>query len=152
MHKVIISDASCFIILMKINEINLLHQVYGEVTTTYEIYEEVGFELPEWVKIIKVKNINQQLRLELEIDKGESSAIALALENNNSLIILDDYKARKIAIREGLNITGTIGVIVKAKLLGFIESIDPIIQKIKTTDFRIGLDLELKAYKEANEI
>jgi predicted nucleic acid-binding protein len=33
----------------------------------------------------------------MQIDKGESSAIALALEMSDSIIILDDYKARKIA-------------------------------------------------------
>jgi predicted nucleic acid-binding protein len=63
----------------------------------------------------------QQL-LEMQIDKGESSAIALALETPQSTIILDDFKARKIAEKLGLNVTGTLGVIIKAKLRGIIPS------------------------------
>lgn len=87
----------------------------------------------------------------MQIDKGESSAIALALETPDCTVILDDYKARKIADQLGLNITGTIGVIVKAKLKGVIPSIKPILTKIRTTDFRLTMELELLAMKEAGE-
>lgn len=87
----------------------------------------------------------------MQIDKGESSAIALAMEMSESTIILDDYKARKVAERLGLNYTGTIGIIIKAKLEGIIPSIKPILTKIKQTDFHISKELELIALKEAGE-
>jgi predicted nucleic acid-binding protein len=87
----------------------------------------------------------------MQIDKGESSAIALALETPDSTIILDDYKARKIAKQLGLIFTGTIGVIVKAKLKGIIPSIKPILEKIKQSDFRLSPEIELQALKEAKE-
>jgi len=87
----------------------------------------------------------------MQIDKGESSAIALALETSDSTVILDDYKARKIAEQLGLTYTGTIGVIIKAKLTGKIPSIKPLLQKIKQTDFRLSAEIELLALKEANE-
>jgi len=89
--------------------------------------------------------------LELQIDKGESSAIALALETPDSVVILDDYKARKIAERLGVTLTGTIGVIIKAKLNGTIPSIKPIIEKIKQTNFRLSAEIEIQALKEADE-
>jgi len=87
----------------------------------------------------------------MQIDKGESSALALALEIPNSTVILDDYKARKIAEQLGLTYTGTIGIIIKAKLTGKIASIKPHLQKIKQTDFRLSAEIELLALKEANE-
>ncbi len=87
----------------------------------------------------------------MQIDKGESIAIALALETPDCTIILDDFKARKIANQLGLHITGTIGVIVRAKLKGIIPSIKPILQKIKETDFRFSIEIELHALKEAGE-
>ncbi len=89
--------------------------------------------------------------MELQIDKGESSAIALGLETPDSFVILDDYKARKIAERLGVNFTGTIGVIIKAKLSGIIPSIKPILEKIKQTDFRLSAEIELQVLKEADE-
>ena len=152
MRKIIISDTSCFILLSNIGELDLLKKVYGEITTTSTIAEEFGEELPSWVKI---ENVSDKLRLkilELQIDKGESSAIALALEISNSTVILDDYKARKVAENLGINFTGTIGVIIRAKLENIIPSIKPLLDKIKQTNFRISADIELQAYKDAKEI
>ena len=87
----------------------------------------------------------------MQLDKGESSAIALALEIPDCTVILDDYKARRIAKQLGINLTGTIGVIVKAKLKGIIPSIKPFLEKIKQTDFRLSSDIEFIALKEAQE-
>jgi predicted nucleic acid-binding protein len=53
--------------------------------------------LPDWIVVENVKDLSTQKVLELQIDKGESSAISLALELPDSTLILDDYKARKIA-------------------------------------------------------
>ncbi len=151
MPKTIISDTSCFIILSNIGELNLLQKVYGQIITTVEIATEFGEQLPDWVSIHQVTDKFRQQLLEMQIDKGESSAIALALETPNCTIILDDYKARKIAEQLGLHFTGTIGVIVKAKLNGVIPSIKPLLSKIRSTDFRLSSELELLALKEAGE-
>lgn len=87
----------------------------------------------------------------MQIDRGEVSAIALALETPHCTVILDDYKARKVAQSLHINLTGTIGVIVKAKLKGFIPSIKPYLEKIRQTDFRLSLSIELQALNEAGE-
>ncbi len=151
MLKAIISDTSCFIVLTNVGELDLLQKVYGQIITTPEIATEFGEPLPEWVEIAEVKDKYRQTILELQIDKGESSAIALALETPDSVVILDDYKARKIAERLGVTLTGTIGVIIKAKLNGTISSIKPILEKIKQTDFRLSGEIETQALKEADE-
>lgn len=67
--------------------------------------------------------------LEIQVDKEEASAIALALETSDSTIIVDDYRARKLAEKPGINYTETIGVIITAKLKGIILSIKPLIVK-----------------------
>jgi len=151
MRKIIISDTSCLIILSKIGELEILKKLYQTIITTSEIANEFGEELPIWIEILKVKDISKQQLLELQIDKGESSAIALALEIPHSKIILDDNKARKIANQLGVDFTGTIGIIVRAKLNGVIPSIKPCLEKIKETNFRISPELELIALKEAGE-
>ena len=151
MPKTIIADTSCFIILSNIGELELLNKVYGQITTTVDIAFEFGETLPEWVEITSVKDKSKQQLLELQIDKGESSAIALALETPDCTLILDDIKARKIADRLGLSFTGTIGIIIKAKLNGIIPAIKPILAKIKQTDFRLSVEIELQALHLANE-
>ena len=151
MHKTIISDTSCFIILSKIGELELLHKLYGQIVTTLDIAEEYGDTLPNWVIIEKVSDKYKQRILEMQIDKGESSAIALALEIQNCTLILDDFKARKIAQNLGLNYTGTLGIIIKAKLNQKISSIKPFLEKIKETNFHITAEIEIQALKEAGE-
>jgi len=107
--------------------------------------------MPDWISILSVKDVYKQQILELQIDKGKSSAIALSLEIPDSTIILDDIKARKIANQLNVNYTGTLGVIIKAKLTGIIPSIKPILEKIKQTNFRLSVELEMQALKEAKE-
>ncbi|MEX2589612.1 MAG: DUF3368 domain-containing protein, partial [Chitinophagales bacterium] len=136
MHKHIIADTSCFIVLSKIEALSLLGQVYKKILVTEEVANEFGKSFPNQVEIKAVQGQSKQQILEMQIDKGEASVIALALETTGSTVILDDYKARKIAEHLGLNITGTIGVLIKAKQLGLIQSIQPLLKKIKTTDFR----------------
>jgi len=91
------------------------------------------------------------LLLEDSLDLGESTALTLAFEIDYSTVILDDLKARKIANKLGIKVTGTIGVIVKAKLQGSISSAKNILDKISNTDFRINAKIIEQAIKEAGE-
>lgn len=152
MHKLIIADTSCFIILSKIDELELLQNIYVQIVTTSDIAIEFGEVLPDWVIIKNVSNKNYQDILELQLDKGESSAIALAMEIENCTIILDDYKARKVAQKLNISITGTIGIIVKAKQLGIIKSVQPILEKIRNSNFRLSKELENQALSLSNEL
>jgi predicted nucleic acid-binding protein len=151
MHKVIISDTSCLIILTKIGELSLLNKIYGQILTTSIITNEYGDKLPEWIVIKDVKDKFRQQILEFQIDKGESSAITLALEIPESTLILDDYKARKIAEQLQIPFTGTLGVLIKAKQMGIIPALKPLLDKIRQTDFRISVELEIRALREVNE-
>ena len=151
MPKTIISDTSCLIVLTNIGELPLLQKTYGNIITTLEVAAEYGQPLPAWIEIKAAADKKLQQVLELQIDKGESSAIALAMETPNCTIILDDYKARQVADSLGLSITGTIGVIIKAKLKGIIPFIKPYLDKINQTDFRISIEIEQQALKQAGE-
>lgn len=136
-YEVVIADTSCFILLDNIDEIQILKKVFSTITTTETIAAEFGKSLPEWVNILSVQNKSYQSLLELEVDPGEASAIALAVENN-ALLIIDDLKARKLAERLYLNYTGTLGVFLKAKELKIYPSIKPVLNKIQLTSFRFS--------------
>lgn len=138
MPKIVISDTSTLILFHKIEEFNLLQRVYGELITTREIAEEFGEELPDWIKIESVTDKKYQNLLETQVDKGEASAIALASEYNEVLLLLDDLKARKLASRLDFKITGALGVIHRAKQLSVIDKVKPLIEKLLMTDFRVA--------------
>ena len=151
MHEIVIADTSCLIILSNVSELDLLRRVYDTITTTPEVVNEFGESLPDWINIKSPVNQSKLHELELLVDKGEASAITLALETPGSMIILDDLQARVLAERLGVKITGTLGVIVKAKLNGIIPSIKPILNNIKQTNFRISAALEAIALRDAGE-
>jgi predicted nucleic acid-binding protein len=151
MYNTIISDTSCFIVLSKIGQLVLLQQIFGNIVTTPEIAAEFDEALPEWVEIISVKDEHKQHLLETQVDKGEASAMALALETENTMLIIDDYKARKLAKQLNINYIGTVKILILAKQRGIISEIKPLLEKIKATNFRISVELELQALLEANE-
>jgi len=138
MHKVVISDTSTLIIFQKIEEFDLLNKVYGDLLTTPEIAEEYGEELPDWIKIKAASDKKYQEFVETQVDRGEASAIALAKEYENVLLILDDLRARKLANRLNLKVTGALGIIVKAKQKGLVEKVKPLLDKLLLTNFRVS--------------
>ena len=151
MPRAIVSDTSCFIVLSNIGELDLLQKIYGEVLTTPEVATEYGDPLPAWIKVIPLQDKSHQRILELQLDNGEASAIALALEIPDCTVIIDDERARRVARRLGLDITGTLGVIVSAKKKRLIPSVKPYLTKIKSAGFRLAVDLEAVALREAGE-
>ncbi|MGN6617891.1 MAG: DUF3368 domain-containing protein [Ilyomonas sp.] len=151
MQRIIISDTSCLISLDKINQLHILKALFGIVVVTDILVEEFGKPLPDFIKIINPSpNVLHKIS-KMSIDKGEASAIALALENKDSLIIIDDYKARKIAEGLGLRITGTIGILIGAKTKGILASFKPVLTELSKTNFRLTDELIEKALKVAGK-
>lgn len=125
MPDIIISDTSTLILFEKIEELILLKKIYGKLIITPEIAQEFGSPLPIWIEIKEVLDKRYQSLIETQVDKGEASAIALALELNNPLLLLDDLKARKLANQLKLKFTGTLGIVHKAKQIGLIDKVKP---------------------------
>ncbi|MDF1550472.1 MAG: DUF3368 domain-containing protein, partial [Bacteroidales bacterium] len=88
-----ISDTSSLILFHKIGELELLRKVYSRVIVTPEVQTEFQERLPDWIKIESVQDKKYQEFLETQVDWGEASAIALAKEIENPLLLLDDLKA-----------------------------------------------------------
>lgn len=152
MQKIIIADTSCLILLDKIGELNILKELYREVVVTQEIVNEFNQSLPSWFKVQNPTNKIYQKILEATLDTGESSAIALAIEQPESILILDDDKGRRYAEKLGIKVTGTLGVIISAKQIGRIKSIKNVLEKIKNTNFRLTIELERQMLERAGEL
>ncbi len=87
----------------------------------------------------------------MNIDAGEASAIALALEYKDPLMIIDDFKARKIEEELNLKITGTLGVLIEAKKKGFINNLQAVLKELAKTNFRLTDELTQYALKITGE-
>jgi predicted nucleic acid-binding protein len=151
MPKVVISDTSTLILLHKIGQLNLLKAVYHELVTTPEVKEEFGETLPQWIEIKNPSDKKYQTFLETQVDLGEASAIALATDYDDVLLLLDDLKARKLATSLNFKISGTLGVIHRAKQLGLINKVKPLIEKLLATNFRIADNIIKEILRLNNE-
>lgn len=129
-----------------------MKELYKEVYITEEIALEFGENLPEWIRIENVKNKKYQQLLDLYLDLGEASAIALALEKVDVLLILDDLKGRKEAEKLGFKITGTLGILFKAKKVGIIPELKSHIEKLKVVGFRLSPKIEEEILRKSYEI
>lgn len=152
MQKTIIADTSCLILLQKIDQLHILQKVFGQIIITPEINREFATKLPDWICIKSAQRKTHQNILNASLDIGEASAIALALEHNDCLLIIDELKGRQYADNLGIKITGTLGVLLYAKQSGQIDSFKSVLDKIKSTNFRLSPELISELLKKANEL
>jgi len=102
MQSTIVSDTSCLILLERIGELELLHKVFGDILITQDVADEYGSTLPKWISIQNPTDQKYQKLLEAGVDRGEASAIALAVELADCLLIIDDPKGRNLAETLGI--------------------------------------------------
>lgn len=152
MHDIVIADTSVLIVLHKIDALYLLEKLYGKIYITPQIAFEFAENLPSWIEIKSVKDKKYQILLATQIDIGEASAIALTTEFEEVKLIIDDIKARKLAQKLNFKVTGTLGVINKAKHNKVIDKIKPFVDKILSTDFRIDKKIVFELLRLNNEI
>ena len=139
-YDVIIADTSSLSNFRNINRFDILQKLYKTVTITSDILDEYKDEykdeLPNWIKIKKVKNKEKIIELNNDFGIGESSAIALAIETPNTLVIIDDQEAKIFASNIGLNVIGSIGVIKQAfdrKIVKSKEEANNLFDELKNT-------------------
>ncbi|NJC28517.1 DUF3368 domain-containing protein [Neolewinella antarctica] len=134
----IISDASTIIGLDNIDSLGLLEKLYGEIQITTIVHGEVSLLLPKWIKINDAYNDVVYRSLIPSLDDGEASSIALALDQNDCLLIIDERKGRRKARELNLKITGVTGIIIRAKHESLIESGKEKLDLLRKAGFRLS--------------
>lgn len=132
---IVVSDTTPLISLLKIERLDLLEKLFGRVFIPVAVYSELTndgrFSLEaERIKqatFIEVKEVVSPeavnvLRRVTGLDQGESEAIVLTDEINAELLLMDEVKGRTVSNDMGLNIMGTIGMLIAAYEEGIISS------------------------------
>lgn len=157
---VVISDTSPITNLMTIGKVDLLQQLFGKiiipegVKLELERLEEQKLLLRQlnWVRVQKVKDVAFVGELRTMLDRGESEAIALAIEKKADYLIIDERKGRSIAIQYGLKITGLLGVLTRAKTKGYIGEVKPVLESlILLSGFRVNPTLKKQILNDMGE-
>lgn len=150
----IICDSSVLITLDNVGSLHILKDLFKEILIPKAVRKEVfgRRKLPAFVKCIEISGTIALKVLESNLEAGESEAICLYEEMEADLLIVDDLEGRRVAERLGINITGTLGVLLLAKRERFIDKVKPLLDGIVSSGFRVAEELYKEILIKANEV
>jgi hypothetical protein len=160
--RIVVVNATPIISLALIDQLDLLRQLYDEIIIPNAIYDEVlaggssgigiiELERSDWIRVVALKDPSRAELLLFELDRGEAEVIALAQEKNADLVIVDERLARSHARRLGLTLTGTLGVLLRAKQNQLIPEVKPLIMELQRAGIYLGKDLVIETLRLAGE-
>jgi len=157
---IIVPDSSALIALSICDSLWLLERLFGEVKIPSAVFHEViqhGKPQSQLLrsycegKITAVKLNPVQLERVKGLGRGELEAIALYLELSAELLVIDDAKARKIAVSNHLEVMGSLGVLLLAKQKHLVEQISPLIASLNASNIYLSQRLITQALELAEE-
>jgi predicted nucleic acid-binding protein len=138
-HKVV-SNTTPILSLLKIDKLDLLRTVYGSIIVPQAVYREIetgkdkdyyaDLDKIDWIKIEELRSPGTRVLL-FDLDDGEAETLVLAQEQDADLVIIDEKCGRRYAVQMGLTITGTAGVLLRAKKQGIITEIAPLLNELQ---------------------
>ena len=151
-RSIVIADASSLIALDNISDLEVLQRLYTAITITPEVASEYGRETPAWIHIREASRQSKRRLEPSRLDPGEVSSIALALDSDDPLLIIDEKKGRRVAEQFGIDIIGIVGVLIKAKLAGFVRDPETLLDRLESVDFRLSEDLKARLSGAGDQI
>lgn len=159
--RLVVVNTTPIIALSLIGELDLLRILYGQVLAPSSVEAEVlaggrggigRTELQEasWLRIVSLQEPSRADLL-ADLDRGEAEVIALAQELSADLVIIDERLARRHARRLGLTLTGTLGVLLKAKQLGYVKFVAPLIDRMRRDGIRLSDEVVAEVLALAGE-
>lgn len=156
----VVSNTTPIISLLKLNRLEILKDLYGQVRIPLAVYQEIeagkskgyyqDLSQIDWVLISKVAN-EPAVKSFPDLDAGEAEAIVLAIETNADLILLDERLGRFHAKHAGLNVTGTIGILIRAKKQNLIKELKPLLTELTEKEVWISDKLKQKILNQVRE-
>jgi len=159
----VVSHTSPIINLAAIGQLQLLKQLYSKIILPEAVRQEIvvkgigqagsaKIDESKWIEVKTISNHEFIQALQLELDKGESEAIGLALELRADLLLIDERKARLVANRFGIHYIGILGILIEAKQNGLIKAAKPFLDNlIAKAGFWISQGLYNRVLKEVGE-
>ena len=140
MRKIIVNSTP-LIALCKVKQLEILKKLYGEITIPNAVFDEVSrkndtvkrmIKEAQWIQIESVPDNSNKRMYQAKLHEGEVEVMILAQEYmEDHLVVIDDDAARKTAEFLGLTLTGTMGILIKAKQQGIIDAVMPIVNKME---------------------
>jgi predicted nucleic acid-binding protein len=160
---IVVSDTSPILSLARIDRLDLLESLYGQVLIPPAVFAELETSLSDWptpialnrfpwMVVVEPTDTARLSELQRDLDPGEAEAIALAIERKADLLLVDERRGRRTARASGVRVTGLLGVIAQAKRTGLIGEAKPVIDALRDVGrFWIGRALYQDVLAELGE-
>lgn len=161
MPERVICDTSPLFYLHRLRHLSLLQNLYQHilvpeavVTELHAGYEQ-GEDVPDlaqydWIEIHRV-HTEDALPLMIDLGAGEAQVLALTLQTPDSLAIMDDRYAREFARQRNIRLTGTAGVLLRAKHEGYVPAVKPLLDELRRLGFHLSKVVQCSILASAGE-
>ncbi len=160
---IVVSNTTPLIGLAVIHRFDLLRRFFGEITIPQAVYDEsviAGREAggakqeilaADWIKVVAVKD---RLAVDIlldELDLGEAETIVLAREINADWVLMDERKGRRKLAQLNQQKIGTLGILLKARQIGFLPALKPELELLRKNGFSISQQIVDEILQQAGE-
>jgi predicted nucleic acid-binding protein len=159
--RIAINTGPLIALVAAVGDLTVLRSLYTEVLVPYEVCQEIlvggstGFAVAEFEAAIWLQK--QQAPLNISplllnsLDRGEAAVIQLAIDENISTVCIDEAAGRRIARLSGLTLTGSIGILLRAKQSGYPFSMQQAISQMLSLGIRLSSTVINFALEQAGE-
>jgi predicted nucleic acid-binding protein len=160
---IIVSDTSPLMNLAVVSHLELLHALYDTVLIPEAVWNELTSLSSQHPEVATVQTLSWLERqpvtsqalvdaLQAELDIGEAEAIALAVEKQADLLLIDERRGRQVAARMGLTYIGLLGILLEAKYKEFLPEVKPVLDElIAKAGFWVSSGLYTRVLQAAGE-
>jgi uncharacterized protein len=160
---IVVSNTTPLIGLAVVGQFDLLAHLFGKITIPTAVYQEAvvfGREQggarqevsnANWIEVVSVRD---QLAVDVlldELDRGEAETIVLARELNATWVLMDEKKGRRKLDEMGLTKVGTVGLLLKAKQIGYLDQLQPYLEQLRREGFSISQTVINNVLRQAGE-
>ena len=162
MRDIVINTGPIIAAVAATGSLEWLPSLYGRIVIPYEVVQEIEAGGPGNPEILCLRAISERVQigrekttldaaLLRELDPGEASVICSALTGDIDTVAIDEKAGRRIARIRGLNVTGSLGMLLKAKQHGAISSLGACVARMRSHGIWISEDLVAEALRLSNE-
>ncbi|MEM7049238.1 MAG: DUF3368 domain-containing protein [Acidobacteriota bacterium] len=158
---VVVVNATPIISLAVLDRLDLLRDLYGAVLVPSAVHQEIllggaaragvsQLDAAPWIEVVRLED-PRRADLLSDLDRGEAEVIALAQERDADLVVIDERLGRRHALRLGLSLTGTLGILLKAKQQKLLPNLRSELDALQDVGIHLGQELITRVLELADE-
>jgi predicted nucleic acid-binding protein len=159
--RLVINTGPLIALVAGLGGLEILRELYREVIVPLEVADEIAalrssqFVQPEFARATWLTRRNAPIKLapwlRSVLDRGEAAVIQLALDENLSTVCIDETAGRRVAQLSGLLVTGSLGVLLRAKHESKLSTLRTVLDQMRANGVWLSDKLVAAALKHAGE-